>query len=149
MEVIDILGRKYSSEILAAADEPIAASELSNELSIPIATCYRRLKELTAAGLLTQHHDKQVDGRSVTRFQRTTDAIDIRFGETVSLYTWPRETEPVTLGRLVSNPFIQFGVTERLPWLGRTISSERSRTEPTAPQQPLRQDSNPNSSSDY
>lgn len=145
MEAIAVLGRKYSSKILAAADEPVAAGELSDELSIPIATCYRRLDELAAAGLLTRHHGEGADSSPITRFQRTTDAIDIRFDETVSMYKWPRETEPLTLGRLVSNPFGRFDVTERLPWPGR---ASEPRAEHTTPQQPSKRDRKPNSSSD-
>ncbi len=46
-EAVAVLGRKYSVDILRAAREPRSVSWLSQELDIPIATCYRRVKELS------------------------------------------------------------------------------------------------------
>jgi len=46
-EAVEVLGRKYSVDILRAAREPRSVSWLSQELDIPIATCYRRVKELS------------------------------------------------------------------------------------------------------
>lgn len=128
MNRIDILGRKYSSEIMAATDTPRSASELSDDLGIPIATCYRRVDELVAAGFLEEQTAEGADGRAVAQFQRATDAIDIRFDSTVSMHTWPRDVRPFPLDRLVPDAFSGINITERLPWLGRGSPTEVSST---------------------
>lgn len=128
MDRIDILGRKYSSEIMAATDTPRSAGELSDDLGIPIATCYRRVEELVAAGFLEEQTAKRADGRAFAQFQRTTDAIDIRFDGSVSMRTWPRDVRPFPLGRLVPDAFQRVDITERLPWLGRASPTEGSST---------------------
>jgi DNA-binding Lrp family transcriptional regulator len=128
MDRIDILGRKYSSEIMAATDTPRSAGELSDDLGIPIATCYRRVEELVAAGLLEEQTAKPADGRASAQFQRTTDAIDIRFDGSASVHTWPRDVQPFYL-RLVPDAFQRVDITERLPWLGRESPTEVSSTE--------------------
>jgi hypothetical protein len=128
MNRIDVLGRKYSSEIMAAAGTPKSASDLSDDLEIPIATCYRRVNELVAAGFLTEHEDELADGTTVVRFQRATDAIDIRFDDTVSMHTWPREVQPFPLDRFVPDWVPGRSVTSRLPWLGRGSPTEVSST---------------------
>lgn len=53
-EVVEVLGNKYSTEILLATGEPLSAREISEEFDIPIATAYRRIEELTEVGLLEQ-----------------------------------------------------------------------------------------------
>ena len=49
---LEALGNEYNPDILRAADEAYSAQEFSDMLDIPIATCYRRIEELTGAGLL-------------------------------------------------------------------------------------------------
>ncbi|MGB9950907.1 winged helix-turn-helix domain-containing protein (plasmid) [Haloarcula marismortui] len=127
MDRIDILGRRYSSEIMAATDTPRSAGELSDDLGIPIATCYRRVEELVAAGFLKEQTAKRADGRAFAQFQRTTDAIDIRFDGSVSVHTRPRDVQPFYL-RLVPDAFQRVDITERLPWLGRESPTEVSST---------------------
>ncbi|ELY34960.1 hypothetical protein C497_14512 [Halalkalicoccus jeotgali B3] len=46
VDVLLALGNEYNAEILGATDEPRSAQALSDELDIPIATCYRRLEQL-------------------------------------------------------------------------------------------------------
>jgi predicted transcriptional regulator len=53
-DVVEVLGNKYSTEILLATEEPLSAREISEEFDIPIATAYRRIEELTEVGLLEQ-----------------------------------------------------------------------------------------------
>jgi len=84
MELIEALGERYSIEILGAADEPISASELSDSLEIPPATCYRRVKHLASVGLL-EECDK---ARRATLYRRTSDLIGIQFGQNPSVLTW-------------------------------------------------------------
>jgi len=68
------LGGKYAARILAAADRPKSAQELSEELSVPIATCYRRIEELEDAGLLACEGRETSDrGRQMNVYRRTID----------------------------------------------------------------------------
>ena len=74
------LGNEYNPDILRDADEPHSAQEFSNMLDIPIATCYRRIEELTAAGLL-ELHDRVLsdEHRRTNVYRREVDEIVIRF----------------------------------------------------------------------
>jgi predicted ArsR family transcriptional regulator len=81
-ELLQTLGNKYSAEILGATEEPRSAQELSDELEIPIATCYRRIDELTEHGLLELHDDiLSDDRRRIKVYRRNVDAIRVEFGE--------------------------------------------------------------------
>lgn len=90
MEPLRILGREYSMEILGATREPKSATRLSDSLDIPIATCYRRVGELTAVGLLEEHTSPDDDTTGAARYRRTTDAVGVRFAPTPSLFAWTR-----------------------------------------------------------
>ncbi|MFB6109207.1 MAG: ArsR/SmtB family transcription factor [Haloplanus sp.] len=79
-EKLNILGNKYNVEILAAADEPRTAQELSDELDIPQSTCYRRVNELSEAGFLQVEDDLSAeDGSHSERYQRRVSRIEVEF----------------------------------------------------------------------
>ncbi|ELZ71644.1 ArsR family transcriptional regulator [Haloferax sp. Atlit-10N] len=77
---LSALGNEYNPDILRAADEPHSAQEFSEMLDIPIATCYRRIEELTAAGLL-ELHDRVLsdEHRRTNVYRREVDEIVVRF----------------------------------------------------------------------
>lgn len=78
------LGGKYAARILAATEEPKSAKELSRELDVPIATCYRRIEDLEEAGLLVCEGRETSDrGRRTRVYRRTLDglALDLRAGD--------------------------------------------------------------------
>lgn len=79
-EIIEALGNKYNPEILDAASEPKSAQELSDQLGVPIATCYRRINELTDASLL-ELHDQPLseEHRRIKVYRRRVDAVNIDF----------------------------------------------------------------------
>ena len=80
------MGNKYSAEILEATDEPRSAQELSDELGIPIATCYRRIDELTEHDLLELHDNiLSDDRRRIKVYRRNVDAVRIDFDETLMI----------------------------------------------------------------
>jgi len=82
VSLLQTLGNKYSVEILDATDEPRSAQELSEELDIPIATCYRRIDELTEHGLLELHDNVlSEDRRRIKVYRRNIDAVCVEFGE--------------------------------------------------------------------
>jgi predicted ArsR family transcriptional regulator len=81
-DLLQTLGNKYSAEILDATDEPRSAQELSDELEIPIATCYRRIDELTEHNLLELHDNiLSDDRRRIKVYRRNVDTIRVEFNE--------------------------------------------------------------------
>ncbi len=86
VDLLQTLGNKYSAEILEATDEPRSAQELSDELEIPIATCYRRIDELTEHNLLELHDNiLSDDRRRIKVYRRNVDAIQVEFDEELTL----------------------------------------------------------------
>lgn len=79
---LEALGNEYNPDILRAADEAYSAQEFSDMLDIPIATCYRRIEELTGAGLL-ELHDRVLsdEHRRTNVYRREVDEIVISFEE--------------------------------------------------------------------
>jgi predicted ArsR family transcriptional regulator len=82
IEMLRVLGNEYNPEILSFAHEPRSAQELSDELDVPIATCYRRIEELTDADLL-EHHDRVLsdERRRVNVYRRNIDEVTVEFSE--------------------------------------------------------------------
>ena len=79
-ELLAALGGKYSAAILSAARTPTSAQELSDQLDIPIATCYRRIEELDEAGLLRcEGRQLSDEGRRTNVYRRTVDALTLDF----------------------------------------------------------------------
>ena len=84
--VLESLGNKYNPEILDATDEPKSAQELSDELDVPIATCYRRIDELTELDLLELHDEVLSDDRRrVKVYRRNVESISIEFGDDIAV----------------------------------------------------------------
>lgn len=91
-EMLEVLGNEYNPEILQAASEPCSAQALSETLDVPIATCYRRIEELTEAELL-ELHDRPLsdDHRRINVYRRSVDEIHVEFEDTdVSVTVRPR-----------------------------------------------------------
>lgn len=82
VDLVRVLGNKYSAEILGATGEPRSAQELSDQLDVPIATCYRRIEELSDAGLLTLEDSVlSEERRRVDVYRRGVDRVTVSFGE--------------------------------------------------------------------
>jgi predicted transcriptional regulator len=81
-EMLRVLGNEYNPQILSFAHEPRSAQELSDELDVPIATCYRRIEELQEADLL-EHHDRVLsdERRRVNVYRRNIEEVVVRFDE--------------------------------------------------------------------
>lgn len=80
LDVLQVLGNEYNAEILEATDEPHSAQELSETLDVPIATCYRRIDELTEAELL-ELYDRPLsdEHRRINVYRRNVDEIRVEF----------------------------------------------------------------------
>lgn len=88
------LGSKYSAEILCAAGTPKSAQALSEDIEIPIATCYRRIEELVDAGLLEcEGRQLSEEGRRTNIYRRTLDEIEIDFSDDTPQFSRKRRTE--------------------------------------------------------
>ncbi|MFC6615153.1 winged helix-turn-helix domain-containing protein [Halopenitus salinus] len=85
-DLIEVLGNKYNTDILAAADDPKSAQELSDELDVPIATCYRRIDELQEADLL-ELHDRPLseDRRRINVYRRRVERVSVEFADGVDV----------------------------------------------------------------
>ncbi|WP_435070284.1 winged helix-turn-helix domain-containing protein [Haloplanus sp. C73] len=81
-EMLRVLGNEYNPQILSFAHEPRSAQELSDELDVPIATCYRRIEELQEADLL-EHHDRVLsdERRRVNVYRRNIEEVVVRFDD--------------------------------------------------------------------
>lgn len=81
-DVLHVLGNEYNPEILQATHEPRSAQQLSDELDVPIATCYRRIEELTDTNLI-ELHDRPLseEHRRVKVYRRCIDAVHLHFNE--------------------------------------------------------------------
>jgi predicted ArsR family transcriptional regulator len=85
-ELLRALGNKYSARILEATEEPQSAQEMSDELGIPIATCYRRIDELTDHDLLELHDNVLSDDRRrIKIYRRNVDAVRIDFDQSLTI----------------------------------------------------------------
>jgi predicted ArsR family transcriptional regulator len=79
-EIPSVLGDDYTTEILAATDDPKSAREISEQLGVPIATCYRRVEDLVEADLLTEVSRELSDhGRRTSVYRRTVDDVTVSF----------------------------------------------------------------------
>ncbi|MDQ2049219.1 helix-turn-helix domain-containing protein [Natronolimnohabitans sp. A-GB9] len=92
--VLSALGNKYSAEILCAAGTPKSAQALSDDIEIPIATCYRRIEELVDAGLLTcEGRQLSEEGRRTNIYRRTLDELEVDFSSEQPKLSRKRRTE--------------------------------------------------------
>lgn len=83
--LMEVLGNKYSAEILRATADPRTAQELSDELDIPIATCYRRLEDLTEQGVMKQTGTRLTeDNRRAKLYQRRIERVCFDIDEDIS-----------------------------------------------------------------
>ncbi|WP_299332680.1 winged helix-turn-helix domain-containing protein [Haloplanus sp.] len=95
MKPVRALGREYSMAILGATETPASVTQLSESLDIPVATCYRRVGELAAVGLLEEAPSAADDASRAVQYRRTTDAVGIRFAPVPSLFAWTCVREAV------------------------------------------------------
>lgn len=94
--ILDVLGDKYSGQLLCAAAEPQSAQALSEAIDAPIATCYRRIDALVDAGLLTcVGHERTGHGKRTNVYRRTIDELELTFtGDLPDCSARERPVEP-------------------------------------------------------
>jgi DNA-binding Lrp family transcriptional regulator len=69
----------YSSQILSlTCARAMNAVELSEELGIPIAACYRRIRALKSAGVLREESKAlSIGGKSVATYRSTVESAEV------------------------------------------------------------------------
>jgi DNA-binding transcriptional ArsR family regulator len=65
----------------ATTDEALTAGELIDRCGVPRSTTYRKLEQLTEAGLLEERVRLSPDGKHASEYRRTFDDITISLGE--------------------------------------------------------------------
>jgi len=75
--ITQALADKYNMNILAAAThKPRSARELAFIFDIPLASCYRKIRELLAAGLLEQEGTELTpDGKRYSVYRSTVGSV--------------------------------------------------------------------------
>ncbi|WP_251343174.1 winged helix-turn-helix domain-containing protein [Haloplanus halophilus] len=79
--VLDALDDADCRTIIQHLDEPMTATEVSEECDIPMSTTYRKLDLLTEASLLAEGTEIRPDGHHATRYEVDFDAVAIGLTE--------------------------------------------------------------------
>lgn len=79
--VLDALDDPDCRAIIRALEEPMTASELSDQCDIPLSTTYRKLDKLTEATLLDEITEIRKDGRHTTRYRNHFKEVLIALDE--------------------------------------------------------------------
>ncbi|QLH78038.1 helix-turn-helix transcriptional regulator [Halosimplex rubrum] len=85
-EVLDALDDPDCRAIVSALEEPMTASEISEESDIPLSTTYRKLDRLEEAQLLFEGTEIRADGQHASIYE-------VDFEEVVIALTEEREFE--------------------------------------------------------
>ena len=84
-EVLDALEDPDCREIVRRLEEPMTASELSDECDIPLSTIYRKLDAMSEATLLEELTEVRSDGHHTTRYEVAFEEVRIPLEEDQSL----------------------------------------------------------------
>jgi len=79
--VLDALDDADCRTIIEHLDEPMTATEVSEECDIPMSTTYRKLDLLTEASLLAEGTEIRPDGHHATRYQLDFETVEIGLTE--------------------------------------------------------------------
>jgi DNA-binding IclR family transcriptional regulator len=75
--VLDALDDADCRTIIQHLDEPMTATEVSEECEIPMSTTYRKLDLLTEASLLVEGTEIRPDGHHATRYRLDFERVEI------------------------------------------------------------------------
>ena len=75
--VLDALDDADCRTIIEHLDEPMTATEVSEECDIPMSTTYRKLDLLTDASLLAEETEIRPDGHHATRYRVDFDTVQV------------------------------------------------------------------------
>ncbi len=98
-EVLQHISDQYSIRILRATlHRPLDAITLSNQLGIPIAVCYRRIRELEKLGLLSKEGRKLTSkGKWINLYKANIKNAEVKMEEGKIIikitFRWGKEEE--------------------------------------------------------
>jgi DNA-binding IclR family transcriptional regulator len=75
--VLDALDDADCRTIIEHLDEPMTATEVSEECDIPMSTTYRKLDLLTDASLLAEDTEIRTDGHHATRYRIDFERVQV------------------------------------------------------------------------
>lgn len=76
-DVLDALDDSDCRKIIKELDQPMTASEISEEAGIPLSTAYRKLDLLSEASLLEERTEIRQGGHHTTRYLLAFEAVRI------------------------------------------------------------------------
>jgi DNA-binding IclR family transcriptional regulator len=79
--VLDALDDADCRTIIERLDEPMTATEVSEECEIPMSTTYRKLDLLTEASLLAESTEIRSDGHHATRYRIDFETVELGLTE--------------------------------------------------------------------
>ena len=85
--VCTVLADDDCRRILCALDESLTAADVASQCELPQTTTYRKLQQLTDAGLVDEWTDVRTEGNNVTRFVRNSTGVFVRFDDGSSFDT--------------------------------------------------------------
>lgn len=101
-EVLDVLSDNAAQRIVKALEEPMTASQISEECDIPLSTTYRKLDAMTEAKLLEESTEIRRDGQHTTRYAVAFDAVNVSLTDDRDLVVEFDRPEPRTDERLAT-----------------------------------------------
>lgn len=69
----------------ATTDESLTANEISERCDLPLSTAYRKLEQLTEAGLLDEQLRLSRSGKHTSEYTRSIDDIQVSIGQDIEL----------------------------------------------------------------
>ncbi|MFC6756785.1 MULTISPECIES: helix-turn-helix domain-containing protein [Haloarcula] len=73
--VFEVLADPDCREILAAVEEPLPAKDIAAICDLPQTSTYRKLQQLSGAGLVAEETEVRTDGHHATMYVRNTTGI--------------------------------------------------------------------------
>jgi DNA-binding transcriptional ArsR family regulator len=74
---LSVLADETALAVLAALDEPLTASEVTETCDVGQSTAYRKLETLVDAGLCEEQVSIRADGCRVSRYRRTVEELRV------------------------------------------------------------------------
>ncbi|WP_254271635.1 winged helix-turn-helix domain-containing protein [Haloarcula marina] len=79
--VLDALDDEDCRDIVSVLEEPMTASEISDESGVPLSTTYRKLELLTESSLLYEGVEVRADGQHASRYAVDFEEVVIALDE--------------------------------------------------------------------
>ena len=78
--VFDALADPDCRDILATVEEPLPAKAVADACDLPQTSTYRKLQQLSEAGLVTEETDVRPDGHHTTTYVRDSTGVFVPLG---------------------------------------------------------------------